>query len=383
MPPLLPVGPGPSDALLAARRRASRARDGRCSRGARPGEALPRRAVSSAPRGAAGARGGRRVLRRRTGRDARAGGRVGVREVVGGPDDPPAAGADRGQRDRSRAIDLFALDRAALRQLRRRMQIIFQDPYSSLNPRMTVGAAVAEGIEIHRLARGTEVGRRVGALLEEVGLDPGYADALSPRVLRRPAAAHRHRPRARGGARVHRLRRAGLGARRVGAGPGAQPAGRPAARPRALLPLHRPRPRRGAADRAPGRGDVPRPDRGGGSHRSAAPRARAIPTPSPCCPRCRSPIPTRQRAADRARRRPAEPSRSAARAVPSTPAASTRSATSAAAPRCRRSGRWEAPSPPATMPRPPLPPRWRPRPCRPQRRRGERSHGHSSPATPS
>jgi oligopeptide/dipeptide ABC transporter ATP-binding protein len=54
------------------------------------------------------------------------------------------------------------------------MQIIFQDPYGSLNPRMTVGAAIAEGIEIHRLARGPEVGRRVGALLEEVGLDPGY-----------------------------------------------------------------------------------------------------------------------------------------------------------------------------------------------------------------
>jgi oligopeptide/dipeptide ABC transporter ATP-binding protein len=71
--------------------------------------------------------------------------------------------------------DVFALDRAALRRLRRRMQIIFQDPYSSLNPRMTVGTAVAEGIEIHGLARGPEVGRRVAGLLEEVGLDPGYA----------------------------------------------------------------------------------------------------------------------------------------------------------------------------------------------------------------
>jgi oligopeptide/dipeptide ABC transporter ATP-binding protein len=55
------------------------------------------------------------------------------------------------------------------------MQIIFQDPYSSLNPRMTIGAAVAEGIEIHKLAAGAEIGRRVGALLEEVGLDPEYA----------------------------------------------------------------------------------------------------------------------------------------------------------------------------------------------------------------
>jgi oligopeptide/dipeptide ABC transporter ATP-binding protein len=71
--------------------------------------------------------------------------------------------------------DIFALDRTALRRLRRRMQIIFQDPYGSLNPRMAVGAAVAEGIEIHGLARGAEVGRRVAGLLEEVGLDPGYA----------------------------------------------------------------------------------------------------------------------------------------------------------------------------------------------------------------
>ena len=71
--------------------------------------------------------------------------------------------------------DVFSLDRTSLRRLRRRMQIIFQDPYGSLNPRMTVGAAVAEGIEIHRLAAGAEIGRRVAALLEEVGLDPGYA----------------------------------------------------------------------------------------------------------------------------------------------------------------------------------------------------------------
>ncbi|MGH7631180.1 MAG: ABC transporter ATP-binding protein [Gemmatimonadales bacterium] len=71
--------------------------------------------------------------------------------------------------------DVFALERDALRQLRRRMQIIFQDPYGSLNPRMRVGDAVAEGIEIHRLATGPEVKRRVAALLEEVGLDPIYA----------------------------------------------------------------------------------------------------------------------------------------------------------------------------------------------------------------
>jgi oligopeptide/dipeptide ABC transporter ATP-binding protein len=71
--------------------------------------------------------------------------------------------------------DLLALDASELRMARRRLQIIFQDPYSSLNPRMTVGDAVAEGIEIHRLAPPAEIPARVARLLEEVGLDPGYA----------------------------------------------------------------------------------------------------------------------------------------------------------------------------------------------------------------
>ncbi len=71
--------------------------------------------------------------------------------------------------------NLFALEPRALRALRRRMQIIFQDPYSSLNPRMRIGDAVAEGLEIHRLVPRREIPQRVAALLEEVGLDPGYA----------------------------------------------------------------------------------------------------------------------------------------------------------------------------------------------------------------
>jgi oligopeptide/dipeptide ABC transporter ATP-binding protein len=72
--------------------------------------------------------------------------------------------------------DVFGLAREPLRALRRRMQIVFQDPYSSLNPRMTVGEAVAEGIEIHRLVRTrAERAERVAALLEEVGLDASYA----------------------------------------------------------------------------------------------------------------------------------------------------------------------------------------------------------------
>jgi oligopeptide/dipeptide ABC transporter ATP-binding protein len=71
--------------------------------------------------------------------------------------------------------DLFALDPAALRRMRRRMQIVFQDPDGSLDPRQSIGRAVREGIEVHRLARGAEADRRVEALLEEVGLPAGAA----------------------------------------------------------------------------------------------------------------------------------------------------------------------------------------------------------------
>jgi len=71
--------------------------------------------------------------------------------------------------------DVRALAAAPLRALRRQMQIVFQDPYSSLNPRMTVGAIVREGLTIHRLAEGSAADARVRELLDEVGLRPEYA----------------------------------------------------------------------------------------------------------------------------------------------------------------------------------------------------------------
>ena len=71
--------------------------------------------------------------------------------------------------------DVFALDAAALRRLRRRMQIVFQDPDGSLNPRQSIGRAVREGLEVHHLAHGPEAGRKVEALLDEVGLPAGSA----------------------------------------------------------------------------------------------------------------------------------------------------------------------------------------------------------------
>jgi oligopeptide/dipeptide ABC transporter ATP-binding protein len=62
-----------------------------------------------------------------------------------------------------------------LRALRREMQIIFQDPVSSLNPRMTVGAIIREGLTIHKLAEGSAADARVKRLLQEVGLRPEYS----------------------------------------------------------------------------------------------------------------------------------------------------------------------------------------------------------------
>ena len=72
--------------------------------------------------------------------------------------------------------DVLTLAPAELRRMRQAMQIVFQDPYASLNPRMRVGAIVAEGIEVHGLAQGAEKRRRVEDLLRKVGLGPEHAD---------------------------------------------------------------------------------------------------------------------------------------------------------------------------------------------------------------
>jgi oligopeptide/dipeptide ABC transporter ATP-binding protein len=72
-------------------------------------------------------------------------------------------------------VDVRALGAGDLRRLRRHVQIVFQDPFSSLNPRMTVGATIREGLTIHRLAEGAGADRRVRELLDEVGLRPEYA----------------------------------------------------------------------------------------------------------------------------------------------------------------------------------------------------------------
>jgi oligopeptide transport system ATP-binding protein len=73
-------------------------------------------------------------------------------------------------------IDLARLSRHALRHARRRLQIVFQDPYSSLDPRMQVGAAIAEPLLIHRMASGADAAARARQLLTNVGLNEADAD---------------------------------------------------------------------------------------------------------------------------------------------------------------------------------------------------------------
>ncbi len=122
--------------------------------------------------------------------------------------------------------NIAALKPAEVRALRRDLQFIFQDPFSSLNPRMTVGALIEEPLRTHNIGTKAERRARVAALLTRVGLAPQHASRYPARVLRRPAAAHRHRPRTGLLAQGAGRRRTGLGARRLDPGAGRQhPAG--------------------------------------------------------------------------------------------------------------------------------------------------------------
>jgi oligopeptide transport system ATP-binding protein len=72
--------------------------------------------------------------------------------------------------------DLVKLNGGDMRRMRRELQMIFQDPYASLNPRMTVGSIIGEPLEIHNLAKGKEKTERVQELLRTVGLNPYFAN---------------------------------------------------------------------------------------------------------------------------------------------------------------------------------------------------------------
>jgi oligopeptide/dipeptide ABC transporter ATP-binding protein len=73
--------------------------------------------------------------------------------------------------------DITHLDKKALRPYRRQMQIIFQDPFSSLDPRMSAGDIVAEPLRVHRIAKGKDVKAKVAALFDRVGLRKAQMDS--------------------------------------------------------------------------------------------------------------------------------------------------------------------------------------------------------------
>ncbi len=73
-------------------------------------------------------------------------------------------------------VDLMSLRGGDLRNIRRRMQMIFQDPYASLNPRMTVGSIISEPLEVHAIGNGKERRERVQELLKLVGLNPYFVN---------------------------------------------------------------------------------------------------------------------------------------------------------------------------------------------------------------
>jgi len=91
--------------------------------------------------------------------------------------------------------ELTKLSENELRPLGRRMRMVFQDPLGSLNPRMTVGEAVAEPMLVHRLATAAKSRDKAAELFCVVGLNPDMLNR-SARVQRRSTLAHRHHPRA-------------------------------------------------------------------------------------------------------------------------------------------------------------------------------------------
>ena len=196
-----------------------------------------------------------------------------------------------------KGTELTNLDKAAMRAIRKEMQIVFQDPYASLDPKRTVGAAIAEPFEIQKVKGDHEA--KVADLLELVGLAPDHARRFPHEF----SGGQRQRI---GIARalalepdVDRARRAGLRPRRVDPGRCRQPARGPPGRARALVRLHRPRPvgrpphlrRRG--------GDVPRQAGGDRAGRARSTTGPPIRTRRRCCRPC--PSPTRALERDRQR----------------------------------------------------------------------------------
>ena len=174
-----------------------------------------------------------------------------------------------------------------LHEMRSHVGMVFQDPSSSLNPRLPIGETSASRCCLAGVAKGAELQKRIEALLDQVELPRDLPQPLPARALRRPEAARRHRPGALARAEAAGGRRAHLGAGRVRAGQGARPVPGPAAGARVRLPVRHPRPRRRRHAGGPHRGHAARPDRGAGHARRRSCATRRTRTPSGSWLRCR------------------------------------------------------------------------------------------------
>ena len=167
-------------------------------------------------RRARAARGRRRRSRIEARRMPRPRRRVRLRQVDRRLVDRRPAGADRGAASCSTGMTVDERQRAVDRKVMARVaQIVFQDPYASLNPRQTVRRTLEDPLRLHGVD-GEKRGRR--SRREDAGAGrpaPRARGPLSARILRRPAPAHRHRAGADPEPEDRHLRRAGVGARRV------------------------------------------------------------------------------------------------------------------------------------------------------------------------
>ena len=108
----------------------------------------------------------------------------------------PTAGEILYRRPDGQTVDLAKIERHSLKPYRREIRMIFQDPYSSLNPRMNVLDIVGESLHVNDGVSGSALEDRVAALLRQCGLRPEYMHRYPTRIQRRRAAAHRHCARA-------------------------------------------------------------------------------------------------------------------------------------------------------------------------------------------
>src|ERR687898_1955673 len=240
-----------------------RARRHRAPEGLLPDQA----GVHRRSRGGASARGERRDAVGRRGRDGRAGGGVGLRE------DDAFPGRYAPDRPHRRVAPL-----SRRRHHQRRPQAARAaapaDADGLPGPVRVAEPAQASGADHRPAAPAARDAARGGGGEGARAAVAGGAGARAPeplpaRVLWRPAPANRRGTRARAGAEADRARRAGVGARRVGAGPDHQPARRPPGRVQAHVPVRCPRPVGRAARVRPDRGDVPREVDGGLAVRGA------------------------------------------------------------------------------------------------------------------